>query len=418
MKKNYRWFIIFLLFCISFINFLDRVSFSYGIAIIAKDFSFSASQEGLLLSAFGIGYIFSTFFGGILVDKLGAKKTLSVGVIFWSLTIVCIGLSTSWTMFFIFRILFGVAEGPLYPSITKAIANWLPEKERARAFTFSLISVPLSLGFGGVLVDFIMNVVGWRWCFIVLALLTLAWLPLWLIFFSNKPNESAHITSQELEYLHQPVHIESCTHHQKHPWKVLLTNPTLLSNYFGFFVFSFYLYFFMNWLPSYFLKAQHMEFKSLGVYCLFPWLTAAFLIFIFGTLSDKIFNHSYNLRHARSYLIIISQLLAGIFVLGVCFSKSFTGMITCMCLTIGFAMAAILPFFSVNIDIAKERSGTAIGLMSCLGSVAGIISPGISGFLLDWTGSFNTMFFFMSGLAVTSCLVSLLFHNRHYQVLK
>lgn len=418
MQNNYRWFIIFLLFSISFINFLDRASFSYAIPIIGKYFSFSSSQQGILLSAFGMGYIFSTFLSGILVDKFGAKNTLSIGVIFWSLTIVCLGLSSSWIMFLIFRILFGLAEGPLYPSISKAIANWLPERERARAFTFSLISVPLSLGLGGVVIDYVINVIGWRWCFMALAFLTLAWLPFWYLFFANKPQESHYITKLELDYLHQPIHIESYTHHQKHPWKVLLTNPTLLSNYFGFFVFTFYLYFFMSWLPSYFLKAQHIEFKSLGIYSLFPWLTAAFLIWLFGNLSDKIFNSTYNLRQARSYLIIISQLLSGIFVLGVCFSTSFFGMMLCMCLTIGFAMAANAPFYSVNVDIAKERAGSAIGIMCAIGSLASIISPSISGFLLDWTGSFNTMFFFMSGLSFTSCLILCFFHNRRYQVMK
>ncbi len=144
MKTHFCWFIIFLLFIISFINFLDRASFSYAIAKIAKEFSFSSSHQGIVLSAFGIGYIFSTFLSGIFVDKIGAKIMLSIGVIFWSSTMICRDLSSSWTMFLVFRILFGIAEGPLYPSISKCVACWFLEKERARAFTFSLISVPLS----------------------------------------------------------------------------------------------------------------------------------------------------------------------------------------------------------------------------------------------------------------------------------
>jgi ACS family hexuronate transporter-like MFS transporter len=91
-----------------------------------------------------------------------------------------------------------------------------------------------------------------------------------------------------------------------------------------------------------------------------------------------------------------------------------------MCLTVGFDMATIAPFYSVNVnvDVAKEPAGSAIGIMCWCGLLAAIISPSVSGYLLDWTQSFNSMFFFMSGLAFLSCLITCYSRNTTFQVMR
>ena len=72
-KTNFRWLVVSMLFLISMLNYIDRASMGYAISLIAKDFQFSESDVGLILGAFGVGYIFSTFLGGVYADTFGAK---------------------------------------------------------------------------------------------------------------------------------------------------------------------------------------------------------------------------------------------------------------------------------------------------------------------------------------------------------
>ena len=384
----------------------------YAITLIAQDFHFSEKHIGIILGAFGAGYIFSTFLGGISADRLGAKKTLTFSTIIWSFSILGLGLCNNFYMFVILRVMFGLSEGPNFPCVTRAVSDWLPDEERARAFTYSLIAVPISLGLGVIVVSWVIAHIGWRYCFYGLSLLTLSWLPLWLTFFTNKPEDNPNVCQNELQFIQKPSSIRTILKDDKHPWRVLLLNQTLLTNHIGFFVFGFYLNFFMNWLPTYLMNVRHIPFKQLGYYTLLPWGFAAIMLWIVGLLSDKIFQKTRNLRYARTYPIILSQILSALFVLAINYSHQLHWIITFITLGVGFAMSSNASFYAVNVDIAKDRAATSMGIMSICFSLSSIIAPTLSGFIVAWTGGFDQVFHFMMILGLLSALNMLLFHNH------
>lgn len=412
-STHFRWIVVSLLFLISMLNYVDRASMGFAIPLIAKDLNFSQQHIGLILSAFGLGYIFSTFLGGIAADKIGAKKTLSASTILWSFSILCLGFINNFYIFVLLRVLFGLSEGPNFPCVTRAVSDWLPEDERARAFTFSLVAVPISLGLGGVLVSYIISIIGWRYCFIILSGLTLLWVPLWIKFFTNKPENSQYVNQLEIQKIQAAQSIQDQLSCEKHPWKALCTNKTLLSNNFGFFVFGFYLNFFMNWLPTYLMNEQHIPFKSLGYYALMPWALAAVLLWVVGILSDKIFQKTKNLRYARTYPIILTQTLAVIFMIAINFTHNLNWIIAFISGGVGFAMSSNAPFYAVNVDVAKQRAATSLGIMTLCFSISSIIAPALSGYIVAWTGSFADVFYFMACLGVLSIILMFLFHNKH-----
>ena len=411
-KTNYRWVVVSILFAISMLNYIDRASMGYAITLIAKDFQFSEKHIGIILGAFGAGYIFSTFLGGIAADRYGAKKTLTLSTILWSISILGLGICTNFYLFVMLRVMFGLSEGPNFPCVTRAVSDWLPDEERARAFTYSLIAVPISLGLGGILVSWVISQIGWRYCFYGLSLFTLSWLPLWLKFFTNKPKDNPNVCPNELSFIQKVSSIKTILTDGKHPWRVLLLNPTLLTNHIGFFVFGFYLNFFMNWLPTYLMNVQHIPFKQLGYYTMLPWGFAAIMLWIVGLLSDKIFQKTKNLRYARTYPILVSHLMSAGFVLAINYSHELYWIITFITLGVGFAMSSNAAFYAVNVDVAKDRAATSMGIMSICFSLSSIIAPTLSGFIVAWTGGFEKVFYFMMILGVLSALNMLLFHNR------
>ncbi len=83
-RSNYRWFIAGLIFFITLVNFIDRSAISFVIGPLKQEFHLSDTEFGMILSAFGMGYILLTVIGGWLVDVWGARIVWPLAAIGWS----------------------------------------------------------------------------------------------------------------------------------------------------------------------------------------------------------------------------------------------------------------------------------------------------------------------------------------------
>ena len=421
---RFRWIVIALIFFITIVNYIDRSAISYGIGDIARDLNFSQHDRdilsGFILAAFSIGYMLTTFLGGIFADRHGARITLFWAALMWSIAIGFTGLAVSFTMLAGSRVLLGVAEGPNFPAMNRGVADWLSSRERAIALSNSLVAVPLALAIGAPIITQLIIHVGWRGMFIVLMILGVAWLPLWWFLFRDFPEHSRFVNRAELEHIrdgklmNQAAESEIINKRRRHMqgmWKFLLSNPTLLANDWSFFVFGYYLFFFMTWLPTYLEKAYHLDLKQVGVFAILPWLTAALLLWGFGYLSDALLRRTGSLRISRSHPIWISQLLAGLCILPVIFVHNLTVMLIFISLAVGLSMSANAAFYAVNVDVAKERAGTALGVMDTFFAISGFVAPLVTGWVVGATHSFNNAFWLMALLALSSVAVVILFHH-------
>ena len=418
---KFRWVIIGLLFFITIVNYIDRSAISYAIPDISKLFHLNAVQDGMILGAFGVGYMITTFFGGIWVDRSGARTVLFISSILWSLSIGLTGLSIGFAMIYFMRIMLGVAEGPNFPAINRAVGDWLPKNERAIALSNSLVSVPLALAIGAPVATQLIVHTSWRGMFIILGILGLIWVPFWFIFFRDFPEHSKYVNEAELRHIRdgelkkRTDDAKTMRHQQSHSvqglWKFLLSNPTLLANDWSFFVFGYYLFFFMGWLPSYLGKQYHLNLTSVGLFSILPWLLAAILLWLVGYLSDAILKKTGSLRKARSHPIWISQLLAAICIIPVIYTHNLVTTLIFVSLAVAFGMSSNSTFYAVNVDVARERTGTALGVMDTFFAIAGFVSPMITGWVVKSTGSFNGAFWLLAILALSSVLAVLFFHH-------
>lgn len=244
-------------------------------------------------------------------------------------------------------------------------------------------------------------------------MIALVWIPLWLWFFKDNPKDSSWVSKEELALIEEQEksHLnEEDT--QAISWKFLFSNPTLLANNWAFFVFGYYLFFFMTWLPSFLSDRYHIELKTIGLYSILPWLMAVVMMWGTGVLGDFLFCKTKSYRISRSYLIIGSQLLATICVIPICMQTDLTSTILFISLAVGFIMSANASYYAVNIDIAKGRVGTSLGIMDAVFAVAGVLAPVITGYLVDISGHFNAAFYLLIALGISSSIITLLFHNK------
>lgn len=419
---RFRWIIVALLFFITVVNYIDRSAISYAIEVMRQQFSLTTEQEGMILGAFGLGYFITTLLGGIAVDRYGARHILFYAALIWTVAIGLTGLATGFLMVYLMRLFLGVAEGPNFPAMTRAISDWLSREERASALSYALVAVPIALAIGAPIVTQLILFFNWRGMFFILAGAGLIWLPLWWYFFRDFPQASRHVNEAELQHIH-PEETSTTTAEQhlarrqvKGLWKKLFSHPTLLVNNWAFFVFGYYLFFFMTWLPSYLSRVYRFDLTQVGLFSILPWALGALGITLVGRFSDRVFKRTGKLRLARSHPIWISQLCGALCLLPLLF---FHNALVAMCflsLAVGFSLSANALFYAVNVDILKARAGTALGVMDAGFALSGFLAPVITGISVQVTGHFEAAFGVMMLLSLSSVVLIMLFHHPEEKI--
>src|SRR5262249_20613137 len=148
----------------------------------------------------------------------------------------------------------------------------------------------------------------WRLTFAVLFALSIGWVPFWYFLFRDSPAQSRFVNAAELAHIHTDQSATSAVPKASaHSWPearalgALLTNPTLLANTWAFFVFGYFLFFFMTWLPSYLERKYGLDLQSVGLFTVLPWLAAVIVLWLLGRWSDLLLKKTGRLRVARSY---------------------------------------------------------------------------------------------------------------------
>lgn len=409
--SRYRWVVATLIFFITLVNFIDRSAISFVIDPLKQEFNFTDTQFGMILSAFAIGYVLLTAFGGWLVDTYGARLIWPIAAIAWSLCVGLIGFAAGLWGFIGLRFLLGVTEGPHFPAMSRTISDWLPARERATALSLGLVAIPLSAVIGAPITSYLVADFGWRIMFFSISAIGIIWAFFWYFLFRDKPSQSPHVNKAELTLIshsHKPkFEIENSSV----DWRFILTHPALIANNIAYFAFGYMLFFATLWLPGYFLSQHNLNLKSVGWYLTIPWLVAAIFLKAGGFLSDWLYHKSGSRRLARSHLIWITQLLSAICFVLLSFSNSLSMCIMFLSLGLGFGHMPQPAFFSINIDVAKERSASSQGVTSSCLSLAGILAPLLTGWLVDMTGNYQWAFLLMAGFTIIAVLTVILYHH-------
>lgn len=408
--SHYRWVVAGLIFFITLVNFIDRSAISFVIGQLKAEFHFTDTEFGLILSAFGLGYVLLTAFGGWLVDKWGTRIVWPLAAISWSLCVGLLGIATGFWGFVGLRFLLGITEGPHFPAMTRSVSDWLPPQERARALSLGLVAIPLSSVIGAPITAYLVADFGWRIMFMAITVVGIIWAIVWYIFFRDNPQDCKYVSESEIKWIGNDKQIQK-EKTSTIDWRFLLTHPALIANNAAYFAFGYMLFFATLWLPGYFLSQHGLNLKSVGWYLTIPWLIGALFLKAGGIISDWLYKKTGSSRIARSHVIWSSQLLAAVCFVALGFTSSLGGSLILLSLGLGFGLMPQPAFFSINIDVAKERSGSSQGITSSCLSLAGIIAPVLTGWLIDLTGNYQAAFLLLGGLTGMSVLTVIFFHH-------
>ena len=185
--SRYRWFILAVFVLSTTISYLDRQILAALAPTIQAEFALSDAQYGLLLTAFSIPYAAMAPFAGLLIDRIGLNRAISLAVALWSCAGIATGLTTGLTSLIVCRALLGIAEAAGIPAVGKAIVIYTKAGERAVGHAMNQAAVALGWMMAPILATGLALPGSWRTRFIITGTLGLLWVPLWLFTGRNSP---------------------------------------------------------------------------------------------------------------------------------------------------------------------------------------------------------------------------------------
>ena len=192
-SRNVRWFVCFLLFLATTINYMDRSVFSliepllHNVGFMGWDFTADRFHQpafdnhyGNIVICFQIAYGVGLLFAGRIIDRLGTKRGYALAVLVWGLSSMAHSLVVSVIGFCVARVMLGIAEAGNFPAAIKATTEWFPAEERALATGLFNSGSNFSALVAPALVAFVTLRFGWRAAFLATGSMGMVWLVLWL----------------------------------------------------------------------------------------------------------------------------------------------------------------------------------------------------------------------------------------------
>jgi MFS family permease len=174
-----------------------------------------------------------------------------------------------------------------------------------------------------------------------------------------------------------------------------------------YFCYGWTLWLFLSWIPQYFLHSYNLDIGKSAVFSSGVFFAGVLGDTLGGIVTDRLLRRTGNLKVARSRMVSICMLLTLLSLVPLLLTHTLEVSLACLCTGFFFAEMTIGPMWAIPMDIAPEHSGTASGMMNTGSALAAIISPVVSGFLIDRFGSWELPFLGSMGLMGIGMLLAL-----------
>jgi ACS family hexuronate transporter-like MFS transporter len=199
--RHLRWYIGGLFFLSTVINYIDRQTLSVLAPYLKTEFAWSNADFALIVISFRVAYAFGQTGSGQVLDRVGTRTGLSLGVAFYSVAAMLASLASGLRSFCFFRFLLGAGESANWPGATKGVSEWFPRRESGWAVALFDSGSSIGGAVAPLIVLWIYHTFGsWRPAFLITGALGFAWLALFRWFY-HPPETHPRLSAEEREYI-------------------------------------------------------------------------------------------------------------------------------------------------------------------------------------------------------------------------
>ncbi len=371
---------------------MDRSNISIIAGPMMEDLNLNKTQFGMLASFFSLGYALMQVPSGLLAEKFGPKKMLSIALVWWSAFTILTGVVKNHGLLFAIRFLFGIGEAPMYPSNAVFNSYWFAKGEKGRASSVLLAGSYFGPVIAPVVTISIVNMFGWQAVFYIFGLIGIIIAALWVIISKDLPEQHKMVNEAERKYIMENRDVLN-TEKTKAPWNIFLTRFSFYALAAQYFVVQFVVSLFLIWLPTYLTEQYHVKLSDpdMAWAAGAPWIAMFILILLAGTISDKVLQKGKSRFMARAAIAIIGFLVFCFSLFMSIQSDNLVVNVIWLSLCLGGIGVATGMSWAAATDLGRNFSGSVSGWMNLWGNIGALISPLLAGFLLDIVGWIVTL---------------------------
>lgn len=389
-----------------FICYIDRVNISVAIIPMTEMHGWDLRTQGLILSSFYLGYMLFQLAGGLLSDRFGGKLVLGLGVVFWSiftlLTPVSAGLGL--TTLLLCRVFMGLGEAITFPAIYSLFARWIPIEQRAGALGLVNSGIPLGTVFALLMTPVIVTAYGWEAAFYSFGLVGIGWYLLWNYCIPADPNyrgancNPPSANTSDIGAGAKSVQFSTLLSLLRHRsiWAIIVAH----------FCNNWSIYLLLSWLPTYISSQFGVQYSSLGLYAMIPYLSLFIFLNVAGRAADKLIRRGCSTLRVRKTMQSISfgGIAMAFFTLG--FVEDVWMAVMTVAIGTGLLSFSMGGFAANHMDVAPRYSGSLMGVTNTIASIPGVVGVYATGVILEHTGSWELVF----DIAAVVALIGLVFY--------
>jgi sugar phosphate permease len=400
-----RHVVLWLTVALYMITYMDRVVMSTVAPEMRKDLGIDLTTMSFIIGAFSWSYALFQIPGGVLGDKLGPRRALSLIVIWWSAFTSFTAMAVSATALFAIRFLFGVGEAGAFPIATRSFSRWIVTTQRGYAQGVTHAGSRLGGAIALPLTTWIMLNFGWRTAFFAFATLGVVWATTWYWYYRDSPSEHAGVNATELELIQKGI-AEEKGKAREVPWAQILNSPTLWFLSAMYFCYNYSLNVYYNWLPTYLREFRHVTLAEMGFYGTLPLLAGVAGDTLGGWVSDRMLKRTRNVHLARRWVAIPGFILCAFATVPAVFATDVQASIMFYMLAFFALEWTVGISWAVPLDIGGDFAGSISAFMNMCGNIGGAIATSGLGLIVAYFG-WNVPFLITGVLTVLAALLYL-----------
>ncbi|XP_031777615.1 sialin-like isoform X4 [Nasonia vitripennis] len=352
-----------------------------------QEFDWDSRLQGHVLSSFFYGYICTPLLGGWLAARIGGKHVFGIGIVATSFFTVLTPPVTRYSVYLLMavRVIEGLFEGVTYPAINALVANWAPPLERSRlatiTFAGSFVGTVVAMPVCGLMAERL----GWPSLFYVFGSTGFLWYLIWCFLIRDRPEEDPWINKAELKYIRDSLRSSECerSKHISHPWRQMLLSPVVWAIITAHFSENWGFYTMITQLPTFMNGGLDFTLETAGFLSALPYLLVSLVMLVSGQLADWLQSRgTFTTTQVRKLFNCGAFVAQTIFLAATAYYM--TPVIAISCITAAIALGGFSwSGFSVNyLDIAPKHASVLWGMGNTVGTLPGIISPVVTGYLV------------------------------------
>ncbi|PNF23027.1 putative inorganic phosphate cotransporter [Cryptotermes secundus] len=397
-----------------------------GTGVDFPEYHWDNTVKANILTSFFWGYVVTQLPAGQLAQRFGPKILLTGSLFVCSLFTILLPVAAEvgdWGLVCGTRVIQGLAQGFIFPSIHTLLSSWTPTEERGRFGTYvyaggqvgTIIAMPLS----GALAS---SSIGWPSIFYIFGALGICWVLLWVFLGADRPATHRFISKAEKAYIETNLGSTLSTNMKRQtPWIDIFTSLPMWAVVIAHCGQNWGFWTLLTEMPSYMNSILKFDLKSNGLLSALPYLVMWLMSFVFSWASDFLNTRRIiSLGTSRKIFNSIGHWIPGLALIGLTLSSTddTTAAVALLTLAVGVNSAAYVGFQLNHIDLSPNYSGTMMGITNCLSNIMSIIAPLVVGFIVtdenDAT-QWKTVFYISSGIYFAGNLFFVLFGKAEIQ---